>query len=97
MCSARRGIDLRADAGANNPTGAVDEVTIDTRTMLPIFFENREITAGCAVPGLAGRDRAIGHDSLADHQVGALLCKGDNNVHVVWRRLFDGRRANRSR
>src|SRR5205823_832668 len=55
MCSARRGIDLRADAGANNPTGAVDKVTIDTRTMVRIFFEYREITARCARPGTAHR------------------------------------------
>ena len=91
MCSAGGGIDLRADAGANGPTRAVNKVTIDAGTMVRILFENREITARCAVPGLAGRDRAIGHDSLADHQVGALLCKGDNNVHIVRRRLFEQR------
>ena len=88
MCSAGRGIDLGADAGANSPTGAVDEVAIDAGTMVRILFENGEITAGCAVPGLAGRDRTVGHDLLADHQIGALLGKGDNNVDVVRRRLL---------
>src|SRR5580765_765836 len=87
MCSAGRGINLGADASANSPAGAVDEVAIDTGTMVRIFFHNGEITAGCAVPGLAGRDRTVGHDLLADHQIGALLGKGNNNVHVVRRRL----------
>ena len=91
MCSARRGINLGADAGANNPTGAVDEVAVDGGTMVWILFENREITAGCAVPGLAGRDRTIRHDLLADHQVGALLGKRDDNVHVVRRCLPEQR------
>ena len=91
MCSARRGIDPGADAGANNPTRAVDEVAIDTGTMVRILFPNGEITAGRAVSGLAGRDRTVGHDLLADHQVGALLGKGNNNVNVVRRRLFKQR------
>jgi len=83
MCSARCGIGLSADACANNPTRSIDEVTIDAGTMVRILFHNGEITAGCAVPGLAGRDRTIGHDFLADHQIGALLGKRDNNVDVV--------------
>ena len=87
MCSARRGINLGADAGANSPTGAVNEVAIDAGTMVRILFHNGEITAGCAVPGLAGRDRTVGHDLLADHQIGALLGKRNNNVDVVRRRL----------
>ena len=91
MCSAGRGIDLGADAGANNPTRSIDEVAIDAGTMVWILFENGEMTAGCAVPGLTGRDRTIGHDFLADHQIGALLGKGNNNVDVVGRRLSEQR------
>jgi len=87
MCSARRGINLGADASANNPTGAIDEVAVDAGTMVRIFFENGEITAGCAVSSLARGDRTIGHDLLANHQIRALLRKGDNNVDVVRRRL----------
>ena len=87
VCPARCGINLGADACANSPARAVDEVAIDAGTMVRILFENGEITTGCAVPGLAGRDRTIGHDLLADHQIGALLGKGDNNVDVVRRRL----------
>jgi len=67
MCSAGGGIDVGADAGANNPTGTVDEVAVDAGTMVRVLFENGEMTAGCAVPGLAGRDGTIGHDLLADH------------------------------
>ena len=89
MSSARRGINLGADTGANNPTGAVDEVAIDAGTMVRILFENGEITAGCGVPGLAGRDRTVGHNLLADHQISALLGKRNNNVDVVRRRLFE--------
>src|SRR4029453_17125723 len=59
--------------------------------MVRILFHNGEITAGCAVPGLAGRDRTIGHDLLANHQIGALLGKGNNNVHVVRGRLLKQR------
>src|SRR5215471_1143915 len=91
MCSAGGGIDLGADAGTDNPTGSVDEVAIEAGTMVGIFFENGEMTAGRAVPGLAGRNRTIGHDFLADHQIGALLGKGDNNVHVVRGRLLEQR------
>ena len=91
MCSARRGINLGADAGANGPPGAVDEVAIDAGTMVRIFFENGEMPGGRGVPGFAGRDRTVGHDLLADHQIGALLGNGDNNVHVVRRRLFKQR------
>ena len=91
MCSAGRGIDLGADAGANNPTRSIDEVAIDAGTMVRILFENGKITAGCAVPGLAGRNRTIGHDFLADHQIGALLGKGNNNVDVVRGRLLKQR------
>src|SRR4029453_3439425 len=87
MCSARRGINVGADAGTNDPARAVDEVAIYTGTMVRILFHNGEITAGCAVPGLAGRDRTIRHDLLADHQVGALLGKRDDNVNVVRRCL----------
>ena len=87
MGSARRGINLGADAGANSSAVAVDEVALDTRTMVRILFENGETTAGCAVTGLAGRDRTVGYDLLADHQKGALLGKGNNNVDVVRRRL----------
>ena len=83
MCSAGRGIDPRADAGANNPTGAVDEVAIEAGTMVRILFHHGEITPGCAVPGLTGRDRTIGCDFVADHQVGALLRERDANAHVV--------------
>ena len=67
MCSARRGINLGADARTNNPTVAVDEVAIDAGTMVGILFEDRETAAGGRVPGLAGRNRAIGHDLVADH------------------------------
>src|SRR6266481_9361403 len=91
MCSAGGGIDLGADAGANNPTRAVNEVAIDAGTMVRVLFENGEMTGGRAVPGLAGRDRTIGHDLLADHQIGALLGKRDNNVDVVRRRLLKQR------
>ena len=91
MCPARRGINLGADARANSPTGAVDEVAIYAGTMIRIFFHYGEITAGCAVPGLAGRDRTVGHDLLADHQIGALLGKGNNNVDVVRCRLSEQR------
>jgi len=87
MCSAGSGIDLGADAGANSAAGAVDEVAIDAGTMVRILFHNGEITAGRAVPGLAGRDWTVSHDLLADHQIGALLGKGNNNVDVVRRRL----------
>ena len=87
MCSARRGINLGADAGANSPAVAVDEVAIDAGTMVRILFENGEITAGCGVPGLAGRDRTVGPDLLSDHSIRALLGKGNNNVDVVRRRL----------
>src|SRR6516225_5737215 len=88
MCSARRRIDLGADPGANNATRAVDEVAIDTGTMVRIFFENGEMTRGCAVPGLAGRDWTIGCDFVADHQIGTLPGKRDANVHVVRGCLF---------
>src|SRR6516164_2198532 len=91
MCSAWRRIGLRADAGANNPTRAVHEVAIDAGTMIRIFFKNGETTGGCAVPGLAGRDRTIGCDLLADHQIGALPGNRDANVHVVRRGLFEHR------
>ena len=91
MRSAGRGIGLGADAGANNPTRAIDEVAIDAGTMIRIFFKNGEMTGGCAVPGLAGRDRTICCDLLADHQVGALPGNGDANMHVVRRRLFEHR------
>ena len=91
MCSAGSGIALGADAGANNPTGAVDEVAIDAGTMIRIFFKNGEMTLRCAVPSFAGRDRTIGHDLLADHQIGALLGKGNNNVDVVRRCLLKQR------
>ena len=91
MRTARRGINFGAYARTNNPTVAVDEVAIDTRPMVGIFFHDGEITAGCGVPGLAGRDRAIGHDLLADHQIGALLGKRNNNVHVVRRGLSEQR------
>ena len=91
MCSAWRGIDLGADSGANSPTGAIDEVAIDAGTMVGILFQNGETTARCSVPGFAGRDRTVGHDLLADHQIGALLGKGNNNVDVVGRRLSEQR------
>src|SRR5882724_4166100 len=91
MCSTRRGIGLSADACANNPTRSIDEVSIDAGTMVRILFENREITAGCAVPGFAGRDRTVGHDFLANHQIGALLGKGNHTVDVVRRRLLKQR------
>jgi len=91
MCSAGSGIDLGADAGANNPTGAVDEVAVDAGTMVRILFENGKMTGGCAVSGFAGRDRTIGCDLLADHQIGALLGKRDANAHVVRRCLFEHR------
>ena len=87
MCSAGRGIDLGADAGANNPTGAVDEVAIKAGTMVWILFHHGEITPWCAVPGLTGRDRTIGCDLLTYHQIGALFGKRDANVHVVRRCL----------
>src|SRR6478672_4598208 len=91
MCSTRRGINLGADAGANSPARAVYEIAIDAGTMVRILFQNGEITAGCAVPGFAGRDRTVSHDLLADHQIGALLGKGNNNVDVVRRRLLKQR------
>ena len=87
MCSTGGGIDLGADAGANDSTGAVNEVAINAGTMVRILFENGEIPARCAVPGLAGRNGTVGHDLLADHQIGALLWKRDDNAYVVWRRL----------
>lgn len=67
MCSAWRRINLGADAGANNSTGAVDEVAVDAGTMVGVLLENGEITAGCSVAGLTGRDRTVGHDLLPDH------------------------------
>ena len=88
MCSAWRRINLGANAGANHPAGAVDEIAIDAGMMVGILLENGEITARCSVAGLAGRDRAVGHDLLPDHQIGALLRKRNNNVHIIWRRLF---------
>jgi len=97
MGSARRGINLGADAGANSSAVAVDEVAIDAGTVVGILFENGEITAGCGVPGLAGRDRTVGYDLLADHQIGALLRKGNNNVDVVRRRLSKQRLIYRQR
>ena len=83
MCSAGGGIDLGADAGTDNPTGSVDEVAIEAGTMVGIFFENGEMTAGCAVAFLAGRDWTIGCELVADHQIGALPGKRDANAHVV--------------
>src|SRR3954469_11653072 len=91
LCSARRGINLCANPGANNSTVAVDEVAIDAGMMVGILLENGEITARRSVAGLAGRDRAVGHNLLPDHQIGALLRKRNNNVHVIWRRLFQQR------
>src|SRR5215468_425505 len=91
MCSAGCGISLRADAGANNPTGPVNEIPIDARTMVRILFQNGEMTLGCAVPSFAGRDWTISCDLVADHQVGALPGNRNANVHVVWRRLFEYR------
>lgn len=91
MCSAGGGIDLGADACANDPTRAVNEVAVNAGTMVRILFENGEMTTGCAVPGLARRNGAVGHDLLADHQIGALLGKRDDNVHVVRRRLLKQR------
>src|SRR6266545_4397206 len=91
MCSAGGGIDPSADPCANNTTGAVDEVAIKTGTMVWILFHHGEITPGCAVPGLTGRDRTIGCDFVADHQIGALLRERDANAHVVRRRLFEHR------
>ena len=67
MRSARRGINLGADARTDNPTVAVDEIAIDAGTMVGIFFHDGETTAGRGVSGFAGRDRAIGHNLLADH------------------------------
>src|SRR5436190_16035264 len=91
MCSTGGGIDLGADAGANNPTRAVNEVAINAGTMIRILFENGEMTARGAVPGLAGRNGTVGHDLLANHQIGALLGKRNDNVHVVRRRLLKQR------
>ena len=87
MCSTGSGIDLGADAGANDSTGAVNEIAINAGTMVRVLFENGEIPARRAVPGLARRNGTVGHDLLADHQIGALLGKRDDNVDVVWRRL----------
>ena len=91
MCSAWCGVNLGADAGANSPARAVDEVAIDAGTMVRILFHNGEITAGRAVPGLARRDRTVGHNLFADHQIGALLGKRNNDVDVVRRRLLKQR------
>jgi len=87
MCSTGRGINLSADAGANSPARAVDEVAIDAGTMVRILFHNGEITAGRAMPGLAGRDRTVGDNLFADHQISALLGKRNNNMDVVRRSL----------
>ena len=89
MCSAGSGIGLGADAGANNPARAVDEIAINARTMIRIFFENGEMTSGCAVSGLAGRDRTVSRDFLANHQIGALPGNRNANVHIVRRCLFE--------
>src|SRR4051794_18221690 len=91
MCSARRGINLCANPGANNSTVAVDEVAIDAGMMVGILLENGETTARCSVAGLAGRDRAVGHDLLPNHQIGALLEERNNNMHIIWRCLFQQR------
>ena len=41
------------------------------------------------MPAFAGRDRAVDHDFVAQHQIGALFWKRDHNAHGVRCNLFD--------
>ena len=88
MRSAGRGIDSRADTRAHDAAPAIDKIAIDTGMMIRVFFQNAQVAFWGAMTAFARRNWLVGHDVLADHEIGALLGKRDDNVCVVARRLF---------
>src|SRR5206468_4409381 len=73
VCSARRGIASCTDAGTYCAAGAVHEVAIKTGVMIGVLFHHIEMSSRCLVPASAGRDWAIRHNLIPNHEISPLF------------------------
>src|SRR5205807_4912925 len=73
MGSARRRIDVSANAAAHDTAAAVDEIAVKARVMARILFHDAKVSAWRFVSAFAGRNRPVGDNLLADHQISTLL------------------------
>ena len=87
MRSAWRRIDMGTHTRAHDTARAVNEVAVKTRMVVRVFLHHVEMSARRLVSALAGRNRSVRHDLLAEHQVSALFRNGNHDVGVVRRRL----------
>src|SRR5438477_2775769 len=80
MRSARRRIDVSANAAAHDPAAAVDEIAVKAGVMVRILFHDAKVSAWRFVSAFAGRNRSVGDNLLADHQISALFGNGHDDM-----------------
>src|SRR5207244_553109 len=81
--SARRRIDVSANAGAHDTAATVDEIAVETGMVVRVFFHDTEMSAWRFMSALARRNRSVGDNLFTDHQVSALFGNGNNDVGGV--------------
>ena len=91
MGAARRRIDLRADAAADDPSPGIYIITVDVRAMVFVLFEDTKASIRRGMSALSGRDRTVDRNFIAIHQVGALLCQRNDDMGVVRRNRLQNR------
>src|SRR5947209_8732946 len=67
--SARRRIDVSANAAAHDPAAAVDEIAVKAGVVVRILFHDAKMSAWRFMSTFAGRNRPVGDNLLADHQI----------------------------
>jgi len=87
--AARSRIDVGTDSGAHYTTRSIYKVAVEIGIVIRVFLKHAHVARGRLVSTSARRDRAIGHDLVADHEVTSLLWNRDDDVRVVQRSLFE--------
>src|SRR5882724_3001812 len=89
MRAARSGIGAGADPPAHGTTRTIHKVSVQTGVMIRVFLEHVLMAGRRFVSASTGRNRTIGDDLFADHEVSPLLRNRYGNTGVIGRCLFE--------
>src|SRR5439155_17415358 len=86
--AARRGVDSRTDARAHDTTIRINEIAIETRVMVRIFFEHVHVAGWRTVAALARGNWPVGSELFAHHQIRALFRDRHHDTRVIGRKVL---------
>ena len=80
--AAGSGVDLAADAAADDATFAIDEVPIDAGTVIGVFFRDGKIALRGGVAPFPGGNGRVDENLVAGQEIEALFREGDDGAGV---------------